>query len=82
MTIRMIKFYAGVILSGATLTSFTPDDLLSDAGQKKGHKARVLDNGVEISNAEQTCFVPFNNVTYVQYVNAAPVVSKPASKAK
>jgi hypothetical protein len=81
MKIRMIKFYQGVLMNGTTYTSFQPDDTFSDVSQRKNLSAKVLEQGVEISNAEMTCFVPFNNVAYVQYVKEDKPEPKP-SKSK
>lgn len=79
-TIRLVKFYQGVLLSGSTLTSFQPDEVLSDAGLRKGYKAEVVPNGVEVSDPTMTCLVPWNNVAYVQFIEASG--PKQATKSK
>jgi hypothetical protein len=61
--------------------SFTPDELLSDKLQAKGYKAKVLEHGVEVSDPSMSCFVPFNNVAYVQFMEGSDEPVK-SSKSK
>jgi hypothetical protein len=68
-----VKFYQGVRVGSETLTSFTPDRLLSDATLRKGRDAEVTEHGVLIKHESMLVLVPFNNVAYVQYeIEQAP----------
>lgn len=69
MKIKMIKFYTGVMIGdgSGTLGSFTPDDHISDAAQRKGLKAEEKVAGVLLTSKNGSALVPWNNICYIQY---------------
>ncbi len=77
MKIMQVKFYQGVRVDAETLTSFTPDEMLSDAGLRRGRRAEMAQNGVVIKGNNMDVLVPWNNVAYVQYEQVeSPKLSK------
>ncbi|MEZ0208574.1 MAG: hypothetical protein ACAH17_00150 [Candidatus Paceibacterota bacterium] len=80
--IKMIKFYQGVVMGDntGTLSSFTPDEGLSDAKLQKGLQAEVQDKGVLLTSKGGSALVPWNNVAYIQFMpeEVKPVESKKA----
>jgi hypothetical protein len=77
--IRMVKFYQAVLLegNGGSLSSFTPDDLVSDAALQKGLRAEVVEHGVMLHSKIASTLVPWNNVAYIQN-QPVPAEVKPA----
>jgi hypothetical protein len=78
--VKQVKFYQSINLGRETITSWAPDDMISDAAQKKGIELDVLDNGVQLHSKNYCTFVPFANVAYVSYTLEEPKQAE-ASKA-
>lgn len=83
MKIMLVKFYQGVSLTGPTLSSFTPDEALSDKTQATGNTAEVTDRGIMLYGKNNdglrfAALVPWNNVAYIRY--SMIETAKPKSK--
>lgn len=80
MRIKLIKFYQGITLKSAMLTSFTPDEYQSDKVNANGNTAEVVDKGVMVYSSSEgekrAALVPWNNIAYIQYDMSKPEAPK------
>lgn len=79
--IKMVKFYQGITVGASgVVTSFQPDENVSDKVQAKGFKAELQDKGVYLISKTGETLVPWNNIAFIQFEDAPDKVEVKKSK--